>query len=62
MRPHDNCAYSNQSRRNRRLDQRVVEPGKAPQLPIGSQRVNPNDPLSDWIIPDCYVPGRADCQ
>jgi hypothetical protein len=44
------------------VDQRVLEPGKAPQLPIGSQRVNPNDPLSDWIIPDCHVPGRADCQ
>ncbi len=44
------------------VDTRVLEPGKAPELPIGSQRVNPNDPLSDWIIPDCYVPGRVDCQ
>jgi hypothetical protein len=43
-------------------DTRVVEPGKAPELPVGSQRVNPNDPLSDWIIPDCYLPGRVDCQ
>lgn len=44
------------------VDTRVLEPGKAPQLPIGSQRVNPSDPLSDWIIPDCHVPGRMDCQ
>lgn len=44
------------------VDTRVLEPGKAPQLPTGSQRVNPNDPLSDWVIPDCYVPGRVDCQ
>lgn len=44
------------------VDTRVLEPGKFPQLPMGSQRVNPNDPLSDWIIPDCYVPGRIDCQ
>jgi len=38
-----------------------LEPGKAPELPIGSTRVDPNDPVSDWIIPDCYVPGRVDC-
>lgn len=43
-------------------DTRILEPGKAPELPIGSVRVDPNDPLSDWIIPDCYVPGRVDCQ
>lgn len=43
-------------------DTRVLEPGKSPELPIGSQRVNPSDPLSDWIIPDCHVPGRVDCQ
>jgi hypothetical protein len=39
----------------------VLEPGKAPELPKGSVRVNPNDPLSDWIIPDCSVPDRIDC-
>ncbi len=39
----------------------VLEPGKAPELPKGSVRVNPKDPLSDWIIPDCYVPDRIDC-
>lgn len=44
------------------VDTRVLEPGKFPQLPIDSQRVNPNDPLSDWVIPDCHVPGRMDCQ
>jgi hypothetical protein len=44
------------------MDTRVLEPGKAPELPIGSKRVDPDDPLSDWIIPDCYVPGRVDCQ
>ncbi len=44
------------------MDTRVLEPGKAPELPIGSSRVDPDDPLSDWIIPDCYVPGRVDCQ
>jgi hypothetical protein len=44
------------------VDTRVLEPGKVPQLPMGSQRVNPDDPLSDWIIPDCYVPGRIDCE
>lgn len=44
------------------VDTRVLEPGKFPQLPADSQRVNPGDPLSDWVIPDCHVPGRADCQ
>ncbi len=39
----------------------VLEPGKAPELPKGSVRVNPTDPLSDWIIPDCYIPDRIDC-
>ncbi len=39
----------------------ALEPGKAPELPKGSVRVNPTDPLSDWIIPDCYVPDRIDC-
>jgi len=39
-----------------------LEPGKAPQLPLGSQRTDPDEPLSDWVIPDCYVPGRVDCQ
>ncbi|MBY0387654.1 MAG: hypothetical protein K2X56_06010 [Mycobacterium pseudokansasii] len=39
----------------------ALEPGKAPELPKGSVRVNPNDPLSDWIIPDCYIPDRIDC-
>jgi hypothetical protein len=40
----------------------ILEPGKAVQLPIGSVRVNPDDPMSDWIIPDCNVPGRVDCR
>jgi len=40
----------------------ILEPGKAVQLPIGSARVNPDDPLSDWIIPDCNIPGRVDCR
>lgn len=44
------------------VDTRVLEPGKFPQLPMGSQRVDPGDPLSDWVIPDCYVAGRVDCQ
>ena len=39
----------------------TLEPGKVPELPKGSVRVNPTDPLSDWIIPDCYVPDRIDC-
>ena len=39
----------------------TLEPGRAPELPKGSVRVNPSDPLSDWIIPDCYVPDRIDC-
>lgn len=43
------------------MDPRVLEPGKGPELPIGSKRVAPEDPLSDWIIPDYYVPGRVDC-
>lgn len=29
-----------------------LEPGSAVELPVGSVRVNPNDPISDWIIPD----------
>lgn len=44
------------------MDSRVLEPGKLPELPVGSRRVDPDDPLSDWIIPDCHVPGRVDCQ
>ncbi len=40
----------------------ILEPGKSVQLPIGSVRVNPEDPLSDWVIPDCHIPGRIDCQ
>jgi len=39
----------------------VLEPGAAPELPMGSVRVDPNDQMSDWIIPDCHVPGRLDC-
>jgi hypothetical protein len=39
-----------------------LEPGKVPELPWNSVRVNPNDPLSDWIIPDCHVPDRIDCR
>jgi hypothetical protein len=39
-----------------------LEPGKVPELPYNSERVNPNDPLSDWLIPDCYVPDRIDCR
>ena len=39
----------------------TLEPGAAPELPIGSVRVDPNNLLSDWIIPDCHVPGRLDC-
>lgn len=38
-----------------------LEPGSALELPVGSTRTNPNDPLSDWIIPDCSVPNRTDC-
>ena len=39
----------------------VLDPGSAPELPITSARVNPNDPLSDWLIPDCNIPNRIDC-
>jgi hypothetical protein len=39
-----------------------LQPGKASELPIGSTRVDPNNPLSDWVIPDCHVPSRVDCQ
>ncbi|KWX20051.1 hypothetical protein AFM11_32290 [Mycolicibacterium wolinskyi] len=28
-----------------------LEPGSAVELPVGSVRVNPDDPMSDWIIP-----------
>lgn len=40
---------------------KVMKPGSALELPIGSFRVNPNDPMSAWVIPDCHVPGRLDC-
>ena len=33
-------------------DTYVLEPGKAVQLPTGSVRTDPKDPLSDWLIPD----------
>ena len=39
----------------------TLAPGRAPELPKESVRVNPADPLSDWIIPDCNVPDRIDC-
>ncbi|MDV3127886.1 hypothetical protein M1247_23410 [Mycobacterium sp. 21AC1] len=39
----------------------ILEPGSAVELPVGSVRVHPDDPMSDWIIPDCHVPGRVDC-
>jgi hypothetical protein len=39
----------------------VLDPGSAPELPIGSARINPSDPISDWVIPDCYVQNRVDC-
>ena len=39
----------------------ALAPGRAPELPKESVRVNPADPMSDWIIPDCYVPDRIDC-
>jgi len=39
----------------------TLAPGRAPELPKESVRVNPADPLSDWIIPDCSVPDRIDC-
>jgi len=38
-----------------------LKPGTLPELPKESVRVNPADPMSDWIIPDCYVPDRIDC-
>jgi hypothetical protein len=39
----------------------TLAPGRAPELPKESVRVNPADPMSDWIIPDCSVPDRIDC-
>lgn len=39
----------------------VLKPGNAPELPKESVRVNPADPMSDWLIPDCFVPDRIDC-
>ena len=39
----------------------TLKPGNAPELPKESVRVNPADPMSDWLIPDCYVPDRIDC-
>ena len=39
----------------------TLAPGNAPELPIGSVPVDPKDPVSAWIIPDCHVPGRLDC-
>lgn len=39
-----------------------LEPGNAEELPVGSLRVNPKDPLSAWMIPDCSIPGQIDCQ
>lgn len=39
-----------------------LEPGSAEELPVGSLRVDPKDPLSAWIIPDCSIPGQIDCQ
>jgi hypothetical protein len=38
-----------------------LAPGSAVQLPLASVRINPTDPLSDWLIPDCYIPNRLDC-
>jgi len=38
-----------------------LEPGAAVQLPVGSVRIDPTNPLSDWVIPDCSTPGRIDC-
>lgn len=40
---------------------KVMKPGSALELPIGSFRVDPTDPMSAWVIPDCHVPGRLDC-
>lgn len=39
----------------------ALEPGLVLQLPLGSVRINPDDPMSDWLIPDCHVPNRLDC-
>jgi hypothetical protein len=39
-----------------------LEPGKVLELPYNSVRINPNDPMSDWLIPDCNVPDRTDCR
>jgi hypothetical protein len=39
----------------------ALEPGSVLQLPLGSVRINPADPMSDWLIPDCHVPNRLDC-
>jgi hypothetical protein len=39
----------------------ILEPGRAPELPFNSVRVDPGNPLSDWVIPDCSVPDRIDC-
>lgn len=38
-----------------------LAPGSAKELPVGSVRIHPNDPLSDWLIPDCNIPNRVDC-
>jgi len=38
-----------------------LEPGAAVQLPVGSVRTDPSNPMSDWLIPDCSTPGRIDC-
>lgn len=40
---------------------KVMKPGSALELPIGSFRIDPSDPMSAWLIPDCQVPGRLDC-
>lgn len=39
----------------------ALEAGSILQLPVGSVRINPEDPMSDWIIPDCHIPNRIDC-
>lgn len=38
-----------------------LAPGSANELPVGSVRIRPDDPLSDWLIPDCHIPNRIDC-
>lgn len=38
-----------------------LAPGAANELPVGSVRIHPDDPLSDWLIPDCHIPNRIDC-